>query len=91
MSHSIRISKKPGAPVQRVERLGPTRPLKLMSVQDAANYAKVSTQTVRRWIKAGCLKIYRAGRQIRIDESDLVDCLSLQEFKCDNSITLNSR
>jgi excisionase family DNA binding protein len=81
MAPSIRIIKKPGAPAQHVDRLGSRRPLKLMSVQDAANYAKVSTQTVRRWIKAGQLKIYRAGRQIRIDEFDLVDYLSLQELK----------
>lgn len=40
-------------------------------VQATADYAGVSTQSVRRWIKAGHLKIYRAGRQIRIDESDL--------------------
>ena len=53
-----------------------TRPLQLMSVQDAADYAKVSTQTVRRAIKAGDLKIYRMCWQIRIDESDLVNYLS---------------
>ena len=34
------------------------------------------TQTIRRWITAG-LKIYRAGRQIRIDEQDLMDFISL--------------
>jgi excisionase family DNA binding protein len=50
-------------------------PLELLTVQDAADFAKVSTQTVRRWIKAG-LKIYRAGRQLRIDKSDLVHFLS---------------
>ena len=51
--------------------------LKLLSVKESADYAKVSTQTVLRAIKAGHLKTYRAGRQIRIDESDLVQCLSL--------------
>jgi hypothetical protein len=35
----------------------------------------------RRAIKAGQLKIYRAGRQIMIDESDLVDYISLQKLK----------
>lgn len=53
-----------------------TAPAELLSVQEAADYAKVSTQTVRRWIKSRKLKIYRAGRQIRIDKSDLVDLLS---------------
>jgi excisionase family DNA binding protein len=44
----------------------------LLTVLEAADYASVSTQTVRRWIRAGDLRILRAGRQIRIDESDLV-------------------
>ena len=47
-----------------------------MSIQEAADYAKVSTQTIRHWIKWGGLKFYRGGRQIRIDESDLVNFLS---------------
>jgi excisionase family DNA binding protein len=52
-----------------------------MSVKDAGAYAKVSTQSIRRWIRTGRLKIYRAGRQIRINEADLVDLLSPQELK----------
>ena len=80
MASRITITKKPGAPVERAANM-PPRSLKLMSVQDAAEYADVSTQTVRRAIKAGCLKIYRAGRQIRIDESDLVKYLSLETLK----------
>lgn len=52
------------------------QPLQLMSVQEAAIKGKVSTQTVRRLIKAGKLKNYRIGRQIRIDDTDFVDCLS---------------
>ena len=39
----------------------------LLSVKDAAERIQVSTQTVRRMIKAG-MKIYRAGQQIRIAE-----------------------
>jgi excisionase family DNA binding protein len=78
MTSRITITKKPSTPV---ERLGTVPSLKLMSVQGAAQYAHVSTQTVRRAIKAGQLKIYRAGRQIRIDESDLVNYLSLEELK----------
>ena len=41
-------------------------------MQEAANSASVSKQTVRRWIRAGDLRVLRAGRQIRIDESDLL-------------------
>lgn len=76
MTHSIRIARKPVAPEQSVERGTRSTSLQLLSVKDAAGYAKVSTQTVRRWIKAGDLKTYRAGRQIRINEPDLIDCIS---------------
>jgi excisionase family DNA binding protein len=75
MAGSIRITRRAGAPGQGLERTTPTS-LRLLSIKEAADYAKVSTQTVRRWIKAGYLKIYRAGRQIRIDEADLVQYLS---------------
>ena len=51
-------------------------PMSLLSVRDAANYYHVSQQTVRRLIKAGKLKTYRVGRQIRIDLTDLVNCMS---------------
>ena len=54
----------------------PRPPLKLFSLKEAAHYTKVSTQTLRRAMKAGRLKFYRAGRQLRIDESDLVNYLS---------------
>ena len=50
--------------------------LELLTIKEAAVFAKVSTQTLRRALKAGHLKFYRAGRQIRIDESDLVNYLS---------------
>ena len=62
---------------QEAQDAEPPRSLRLLSIQEAAGYAKVSTQTIRRWIKSGRLKIYRGGRQIRIDESDLVDFLSV--------------
>jgi excisionase family DNA binding protein len=55
-----------------VRRAVPPRCLTLLTVQEAADYAAVSKQTVRRWIRAGDLRILRAGRQIRIDESDLL-------------------
>jgi excisionase family DNA binding protein len=51
-------------------------PKSLMSVREAANYCKVSTTTIRRAIKSGHLQIYRAGKQIRIYEPDLVKYLS---------------
>lgn len=66
----IRIIRKPAAPDQQPERA--VRTLKLRSVKESADYCKVSTQTIRRAIKSGHLQIYRAGRQIRIDEADLI-------------------
>jgi excisionase family DNA binding protein len=75
MTSMIRLRRKPGTVGQEVTQ---PKQLKLLSVSEAANYAKVSTQTVRRWIKAGHLKIYRAGRQIRIDEADLLAYLTGQ-------------
>jgi excisionase family DNA binding protein len=80
MSHSIKITRKPGTTAQPAVSM-PPRSLKLMSVQDAADYAKVSAQTVRRAIKVGSLKTYRMGSQIRIDESDLVNYLSPEYMK----------
>jgi excisionase family DNA binding protein len=68
-----------GAPGQQVQDPAPPRSLALLSVREAAAYARVSQQTIRRWIKTGSLKIYRAGRQIRIDENDLVDYISSGE------------
>ena len=55
----------------------PARSPALLTVKDAAGRLQVSTQTVRRMIKAG-LKIYRAGGQIRIAERDLMDFISPQ-------------
>ena len=52
-------------------------PAEFLSVQEAAAYLKISTQTVRRWVKGGHLKFHRAGRQIRIDKAALVHFISL--------------
>jgi excisionase family DNA binding protein len=70
----IRIIRKPAAPGHLPERTHGT--LKLRSVKESAEYCKVSTQTIHRAIKSGHLQIYRAGRQIRIDEADLIEYLS---------------
>lgn len=65
-----------GAVVARRDPPTEEHSLKLMTIQEAARYARVSVQTVRRWIKEGKLKTYRAGRLIRIDLNDLVQFLS---------------
>ena len=49
----------------------------LISVKTAADDAKVSTQTVRRWIQSGALPAYKiSARLYRIDPDDLRDFLS---------------
>jgi excisionase family DNA binding protein len=78
--YEIRTRLKPAVSVPEAAPR-PPRPLELLTVKEAAAIAKISTQTVRRMIKRGDLKIYRAGHQIRIDRSDLVDCISLQELQ----------
>jgi excisionase family DNA binding protein len=76
---AITFVRKPGPPAQPVANT--PHSLKLLTLKDAAGFAKVSTQTVRRLIKAGDLKTYRVGRQIRIDESDLIANITPQELK----------
>jgi excisionase family DNA binding protein len=71
---AITFTKKSSNPAESLD--GTPRPLRLRSVKHSATYAQVSAQTVRRAIKAGELKTYRAGRQIRIDEADLIEWLS---------------
>ena len=64
--------RKSGTPARPIASPPPS----LLSVKDAADYYHVSPQTVRRLIKAGKLKTYRVGRQIRIDLTDLIHCMS---------------
>jgi excisionase family DNA binding protein len=71
------IMRKTGTPAQP----GASSPRSLLSVKGAANYYQVSPQTVRRLIKSGKLKSYRVGRQIRIDERDLIAHMTPQELK----------
>ena len=78
---ALTFTKKPGTPAQSGANTSP-RSLKLMSVRGAADYARVSPQTVRRLIRSGKLKSYRVGRQIRIDERDLIANMTPQELKC---------
>ena len=69
---AMTFMRKPATPARPMA----SPPQSLLSVRDAADYYHVSQQTVRRMIKAGKLKVYRVGRQIRIDKDDLVDCMS---------------
>jgi excisionase family DNA binding protein len=43
----------------------------LLTIPDVADICRVSTKTVRRWIKAGDLVAIRLGNQLRIAPEDL--------------------
>jgi excisionase family DNA binding protein len=55
--------------------------LKLLTLQEAAEYARVSISTIRRWVRDEELPVYKAGRQKRVDETELVKFLSGVEFR----------
>lgn len=42
-----------------------------MRVAEAARYAGVTEQTIRRWIRTGRLNAHYAGRVLRVDQNDL--------------------
>lgn len=44
---------------------------KFFSIADVADYFRVSTKTVLRWIAAGHLSAFKLGRQWRISREDL--------------------
>jgi excisionase family DNA binding protein len=81
MPYEIRRRPKPAVAAPEAAPKPRPRPRELLTVKEAAACAKVSTQTVRRWIKRGDLKIYRAGHQIRIDVFDLYAYISPQELQ----------
>lgn len=43
----------------------------LLTTAEAAAHAKVTPETVRRWVAAGKLSEHRAGREVRIARADL--------------------
>ncbi len=45
--------------------------VRLLTIPDVAEFCRVSTRSVRRWIKAGELPAIRLGRQWRIVRRDL--------------------
>ena len=49
----------------------PSPPLILYSIEEVAGILKVSTKTIRRWIKSGELVAHQIGRQWRISDADL--------------------
>jgi excisionase family DNA binding protein len=72
---AISMARKAGAADRSVPDAA-QRSLRVLTIQEAAAYGKVSAQTIRRLIKAGMLKTYQLGKQIRIDEADLIALMS---------------
>lgn len=58
----------------RVAKPAAVRLPRLLTIPEVADYLKISTKTVRRWIDRGDLHAYRVGRQLRIAEEDLSAC-----------------
>lgn len=73
----IKLPRKSSAHFEAVAHDEPVpSPTKLLTVKEAAAFAVVSALTVRRWLKAGFLRTYRAGHQIRIDKAELIKFMS---------------
>jgi excisionase family DNA binding protein len=81
MPYEIKTRAKPAVSAPDGAHAPRPRPLELLTVKEAATCAKVSPQTIRRMIKRGDLKIYRAGHQIRIDTADLFTCITPQDLQ----------
>jgi excisionase family DNA binding protein len=87
MTHSIKITRKPGVPVEITE---PSP--RWWSIRGLADDWDVSQQTVRRLIKSGKLPAYRVGRQYRIRNADAVNLhIILIILSSDNTMILHSR
>jgi excisionase family DNA binding protein len=50
-------------------------PSPYMTTSEAAEYARVSSATIRRWIRDGRLQAHGAGREVRVRVDNLVDTL----------------
>lgn len=60
------------ATTSRRDSAHPAALSRLYTVKETADYARVSTKTVRRWLDDHRIPCHRLGRLIRIAESDLV-------------------
>ena len=51
----------------------------LLTVKQVAEYLKVSTQTIRRWIQADVLPCVRIGKEYRIKRNSLAQSLTREK------------
>lgn len=49
------------------------------SIEEVAKMLKVAYLTVYRWIQAGRLNAYKAGKQYRIKKDDLTDFIKIKK------------
>ena len=59
---------------------------KLLTIEETADLLRVSTRTVRRWIKAGALGAYQFGRQWRIARAELEEHLRTHHRGADRDV-----
>lgn len=64
--------------VRREDSATVADPTELLSVEQAAAFLGVAQITIRRWLKAGIIPSFRAGKQIRIDRAELLKFLQNQ-------------
>lgn len=50
-----------------------------LTIQEAADIARVSYRTMQRWIRSGVIKGFKSGGIVRIDRKNLNDVLSCRE------------
>ena len=67
-------------PARRPEVPNEPLPDRLYTLEEVAHRLSVSTKSVRRWIDANELRVYRLGRQLRICEDDLRSFLSARHY-----------
>lgn len=58
-------------------RAKPAGPGDFISVGEAANTASVTPQTIRVWLQQRRLKTYKAGRELRVRRSELLELLAV--------------
>lgn len=51
------------------------------TVEDIAEKLKLSTETIRRYIRSGDIEVYKFGREFRIDEESFQKFLESRSIK----------
>lgn len=65
--------------------------MRLLTVEEAAEYLKIHPHVLRRWLREGKLPGIKLGNHWRIDESDLKAFLESQKKKSSNPACGNGK